>query len=205
MPGCASFKMLAFGLHGVRLLVLGWLCLCALQAQAEEPAESVEPHQAVVRNADTTLVNGVYVLNARIDYQFSPSVLEALENGVPLTLELKIEILHPRKLMWNEKFTSLQQRYRIEYHALSQQYLVKNLNSGIQYNFLSRHDAINALGTVTDLPILDKRLLAPGQRYTARLRASLDIQALPTPLLLQAYLSSQWHLTSEWYVWPLQS
>lgn len=204
MPACASFKALSVGLYGVRLLAFGWLCLHAAQTPAEE-SEPARTQQAVVRNADTTLVNDVYVLNARIDYEFSPAVLEALENGVPLTLQADIEIVHPRRLVWDDKFTDLQQRYRIEYHALSQQYLVKNLNSGIQYNFLRQHDAINALGTITDLPLLDKRLLTPGRHYIARLRARLDLQALPTPLLLQAYLSPQWHLISDWYTWPLQS
>lgn len=205
MPGCANFKMRPRGLNRVRLLLLGWLCLYAAQALPQGQDEPAEPDQVVIRSAGTTLLNDVYVLNADIDYQFSPAVLEALENGVPLTLKLNIEIVRPRQLLWNEQFTDLQQRYRIEYHALSEQYIVKNLNSGIQYNFPSQIDAIDALGTITDLPILDKRLLAPGQRYTGRLRASLDIQALPTPLLLLAYLSPQWHLSSEWYTWPLQS
>ncbi len=191
-------------LHWGRSIFLGWLCLHTMQARAQEPSEP-ESRQFVVHNAGTTLVNGVYTLNASIEYQFGHAVLEALENGVPLTLQLNIQILRPRRLLWNEEFTALQQRYRLEYHALSQQYLVKNLNSGLQYNFPGRQDAINALGTIANLPILDERLLEPGQRYYGRLRASLDIEALPTPLLLMAYLSPQWHLTSEWYTWPLQS
>ncbi|MEO5703307.1 MAG: DUF4390 domain-containing protein [Gammaproteobacteria bacterium] len=185
------------------LLLLGWLCVYALPAQPQEQAQPEKTDQVVIRSAATTLVSEVYVLNADIQYQFSPEVLEALENGVPLTMELNIEIRHPRRLLWDAQFTSLQQRYRIEYHALSQQYIVKNVNSGIQYNFPSRPDAIDAMGTIIDLPILDKRLLEPGRHYFGRLRASLDIEALPTPLLLLAYLSPQWHLTSEWYTWPL--
>ena len=212
-PGCASFNRMIKqtpikepALHWGRSIFLGWVCLYPMQAHAQDREQPEPgPPRFIVHSADTTLVNGVYTLNASIEYEFGRAVLEALENGVPLTLQLSIQILHPRRLLWNEEFTSLQQRYRLEYHALSQQYLVKNLNSGLQYNFHSRQDAITVLGAIVDVPILDQRLLTPGQSYIGRLRARLDIEALPTPLLLMAYLSPQWHLTSEWYTWPLQS
>lgn len=190
---------------------LPWACLLfgllssyvLAQPPRDIPTEEVE--QFIVHHAASNLLNDVYVLNAEIEYRFTPAVLEALENGVPLILEMHIEITRPRDWLWDAQFTDLVQRYRLQYHALTEQYLVKNLNSDIQYNFPSREAAIDALGTITDLPILDKRLLEPGIEYQARLRTSLDLEALPTPLRLLAYLSPQWHLESEWYTWPLQS
>lgn len=199
MRACANSKRL------VRLLLLGALCIYSALAAPQEETDAPQPERFVVQRAETSVVNDVYVLNAEIDYHFNDEVLEALENGVPLTLEVDIEILRPRQWVWNETFTSLRQRYRLLYHALTQQYLVKNLNSDIQYNFPTQQAAITALGTITDLPLLDKRLLKPGEQYLARMRANLDLESLPTPLRLLAYLSPQWHLDSEWFTWPLQS
>jgi len=181
------------------LLVLGWACVG--MARAEEGPKPLE--HFVVEHASTHLVEEVYVLNARILYRFNPDVLEALESGVPLTIRLDVEILRPREWLWNETFTTLVQRYQLQYHALTQQYLVKNLNSGIQYNFPTREGSLEALGEIGDLPLLDKRLLDPGTHYTARLRADLDVESLPGPLRLLAYLSPQWRVQSEWYTWPL--
>src|SRR3990172_595433 len=199
MRACANSKRL------VRLLLLGSLCIYSGLAAPQGETDAQQPERFVVQRAETSVVNDVYVLNAEIDYRFNDEVLEALENGVPLTLEVDIEILRPRQWMLNETFTSLRQRYRLLYHALTQQYLVKNINSDIQYNFPTQQAAITALGTITDLPLLDKRLLEPGEQYLARMRANLDLESLPTPLRLLAYLSPQWHLDSEWFTWPLQS
>lgn len=181
------------------LLVLEWACVGA--AHAEERSKPLE--RLVVEHADTHLAEEVYVLNARISYHFNPDVLEALESGVPLTIRLDIEILRPREWLWDETFTTLKQRYQLQYHALTQQYLVKNLNSGIQYSFPTRQGGLEALGEIGDLPLLDKRLLDPGTPYTARLRADLEAESLPGPLRLLAYLSPQWRVQSEWYTWPL--
>lgn len=199
MRACANSKRL------LQFLLLGSLCIYSGLAASQGETETQQAERFVVQRAETSVVNDVYVLNAEIDYHFNDEVLEALENGVPLTLEVDIEILRPRQWMWNETFTSLRQRYRLLYHALTQQYLVKNINSDIQYNFPTQQAAITALGTITDLPLLDKRLLEPGEQYLARMRANLDLESLPTPLRLLAYLSPQWHLDSEWFTWPLQS
>lgn len=202
MPSCVRFKGLRRRAGWGALLVL-IPCLHAGLVQAQPEVRQLE--RFVVQQAGITLVSDVYVLNAKIDYHFSAEVLEALESGVPLTIELRLEIVRPRQWLWNEEFTSLEQRYLLQYHALSQQYLVKNLNSDTRYNFPTQQAAIDALGTISGLPVLDKRLLTPGEPYIARLRADLDINSLPIPMRLPAYLSAQWHLVSEWYTWPLRS
>lgn len=156
-----------------------------------------------VIGASTKLEGGVYRLNARIEYHFSGPALEALQNGVPLTVELEMEVRRRRPWLWDETVYALTQRFRLEYHALSRQYLVNNLNSGERRGFSSRAAALQFMGQITDFPFLDKGLLTPGERYEGALRAWLDIESLPAPLRLFAHLSDDWRLTSEWYAWSL--
>jgi hypothetical protein len=59
------------------------------------------------------------------------------------------------------------------------------------------------MGQITDFPMLDKGLLNPNERYEGALRARLDLDALPTPLRLFAYISDDWRLASEWRTWRL--
>lgn len=156
-----------------------------------------------VVSASTHLEKGIYLLDARIWYRFRGEPLDALQNGVPLTVELAIEVLRRRELLWDETIASLQQRFRLEYHSLSRQYVVTNLNSGEVKNFPELQAATLFLGRIDRFPLLDASLLPPGGSYFARLRAGLDIDALPVPLQLVAYLSTDWRLTSDWYTWPL--
>jgi hypothetical protein len=154
-------------------------------------------------SAATRLEGGVYRLHARIDYRFSPPALDALHNGVPLTVELEMEVRRRRAWVWDEMVYALTQRFRIEYHTLSQQYLVSNLNSGERRGFPTRSAALQFMGQISEFPLLDQGLLVPGERYEGALRVQLDREALPAPLRLVAYLSDDWRLSSEWYPWPL--
>jgi hypothetical protein len=156
-----------------------------------------------VLGARTQLEKGVYLLDARIRYQFRDEPLNALQNGVPLTVELVIEVLRRRELLWDETIASLKQRFRLEYHTLSRQYVVTNLNSGEVKNFPELQAATDFLGRIDHFPLLDASLLTSGGSYFARLRAELDIDALPVPLQLVAYLSTDWRLISEWYTCSL--
>lgn len=156
-----------------------------------------------ILEASTRLVEEVYLLDARVAFDFTPEAIEALESGVPLVVELEIEVYEPRDMLWDSSVAKLYQRHRIEYRALADRYLVTNLNTGELGNHTSLAGALAALGRLRDFPMLDRRLLRVGVRYGARLRASLDVEALPLPLRPVAYLSSAWDLTSEWHDWLL--
>ncbi|MDP1709093.1 MAG: DUF4390 domain-containing protein [Gammaproteobacteria bacterium] len=180
-----------------------WLAMTAAAAQDVETSYSGNG-EFTVQGGGVRLVDEVYLLDAQIDYLFSKPVLEALENGVPLVIELQIELLRQRGLLWDERKVRLSQRYQLSYHVLTEQYLVKNLNSAAQQSLTNAGAAIEALGQITSLPLIDKRLLLEDENYVVRLRPRIDIDALPTPMRLPAYFSAQWQLTGEWVIWPLQ-
>ncbi len=177
------------------LLAIGLACFC-LTAAADRPG-------IVIRSAHTELVDGVYQLDARYDATLSDSAREALENGVPLVINAAIEVRRVRRYLWKETVASLSQRYRLHYHALSRRYLVVNLNSGVQESAPTLADALRLLGHLERIPVIDRRLLEKGQKYTVRLRIDLDLDALPMPLRTLAYLSPSWYLSSDWYELPL--
>lgn len=98
---------------------------------------SAAPAQFAVHDAKTTLSGEIYYLEAKLEYQFTEVVLAALDNGVTLTLVLDIEVYSPSRYLWEEVIATLEQRYEIQYHALSEQYILRNLNSGSQFVYSS--------------------------------------------------------------------
>jgi len=178
----------------VSLVTLWWLTGASL-AHADE---------FVVRSANTQLVDNVYMLNADIDYEFSETALDALSNGVPLTIRLDIEVERGRGYWLDEEVASLEQFYRLEYHALSEQHIVRNLNSGASESYPSLESAVGALGTMVGFPLLDDNLVDPAEEYEVSLKADLDIESLPSPLRLLAYLTPSWWHGSDWYSWSLR-
>ena len=156
-----------------------------------------------IRHVTTRLIDGVYLLNADVDFAFSEQSLEAMNNGVPLTVLIELEVLRKRDVLWNIPVTKQELRFRIETHALTKRYVVRSLNTGHTRNFRSFADMHQSLGEISGVPIIEASRLNASHRYVGRLRARLDIEALPSPLRPLAYLSRLWRLTSEWYSWPL--
>lgn len=156
-----------------------------------------------ITGINTRLQENVYLLDAHVDYRFSEEALEALDNGVPLTFQLSIEIERKRKWWLDAEVANLQQRYRLQFHPLSHQYLLQNLNSGAFYAFQSLSAALDAMGTLHDFPLLDVQLIEKDEKYEVLLHAELDIESLPSPLRPLAYISPAWRLNSDWYTWSL--
>lgn len=153
--------------------------------------------------ADTRLADGVYLLDAEVEFNLAEKPLDALKNGVPLVIENQIEIIQIRNWLPDTTVASLSQRYQLKYHPLTEQYLVTNLNSGERQNFRVMESALAGLGTVRGLPILDDTLLDSDAEYTVRMRVAIDLEALPAPLRLLAYISGEWRAKSQWQEWQL--
>ena len=176
------------------VLAAGW---------AVPPAAQQDPGRFVVREADAVERSGVYYLNALIDFDLSSDARDALHSGLPIVIRIEVEIIHPRRF-WIDSEQSLTQRYRLEYHALTERYLVVNVNSGDEASFSSLTSALGSVGRIERLPVIDAPLLEEGRRYDIRLRAVLDTDELPGPLRLLAFWRRDWSIASDWYRWRLQ-
>ncbi len=184
----------------------GWpgvaaLLLLLLAGVLAPPA--TQARETRIIDARTLLVDGVYRLGAHVDFDFNDTLNDALHNGVPLLIELRIEVLRERGWLWQELIAELRLRFKLEYHALSRRYLVHNYSTGSQHSFATLNEALNNIGNVYDLPLIDAQLLNPKQTYNVRMRADIDVEALPTPVRVWAYLGSEWSLKSKWYEWQL--
>jgi hypothetical protein len=180
--------------------------LAALMLAAQVTAQSPIERQGYfeVRSASTTLENDVYRLDARLQLVLSTDALEALNAGVPLTIELQTQIIRVRRFYLDEIEADLATRFELEYRPLSQRYIVRNLNSEEQSSFATLFSALNNLGRITSLPVIDAALLDPDSGYRIRVRAMLQTQQYPAPLRLLFFWRSEWHLQSEWYEWILK-
>ena len=166
-------------------------------------AAQERPGRFEVRSASSSLRDGVHFLEARVEYRLSSEAREALDAGVPLTIELEMLVIRHRRIWPDVEVATLRQGYRLEYHALSQRYIVRNLNSGEQSTFATLFSALNFLGRINQLPLIDAALLEPGNRYDGRMRALLSKEDIPGPLQLIAFWRRGWSLESEWFRWRI--
>lgn len=167
-------------------------------------ADELDDANVEILSAGAVLKDQVYYLNARFRLRLKPQMVEALHAGIPLTFSVIVEVYRPRSYIWDAQVALLEQRYELSYQALSQQYVLKNLNSGVVNNFPNLVAASDVLGTIVELPILDRNLLSPDDEYRGRMQVRLDREELPLPLRLQSYFYSDWTLVSDWYSWPIQ-
>lgn len=157
----------------------------------------------VVSNATTRLDNGVWYLDADIDYQLNRTALDALASGLLLDIELDIRLERRRRIIWDAEFAELKQRYQLQYHALTERYIVRNLNSGEQASYASLPTALGRLGQVRGLPLIDDALLERGERYYVEAQAVVDIRGAGGPLAVIRVFWNDWRLESDWVRWRL--
>ncbi len=156
-----------------------------------------------VRSASTGLVEGVHELESRLQLVLSADALDALNSGVALRIELKLEVIRVRRFWPDATDAELIVSYELEYRPLSQRYIVRNLNSGDQDSFATLYSALNNLGRIQGLPVVDDSILEPDKTYRIRLRARLSTEQYPVPLRILFFWRDEWQLGSDWFEWLL--
>ena len=181
------------------LLVLMVFLICQSEGYAQE-----DPGSFGVRSANVTLNEGVYYLDSLIEYRLPSEAREALDSGVPLTIHIDVEFINPRWYWTNENIGELRQSYQLQYHSVSQRYIILNLNTEAQTNFSTLFSALNGLGRITELPLIDAALLDSDQNHYVRIRALLSTEDFPGPLRFLAFWRPDWSISSNWYQWQLE-
>ena len=154
-----------------------------------------------IRSAYVERAEGVYQLNATLDFEVVEGARAAIRDGAPFTLHLEIVVRRERSYWLDEVVATLDQTYELVYHALSDRYLVRNLNSGEQVSYATLDAALDSLRVISNLPILDQALVRPERRHEISLRASVDIRTMPDTLRFILFWSDDWRQRSEWYTW----
>jgi len=143
---------------------------------------------------------GYQKIATRYQQQLSLSreAARALENGVPLTIQMDMEL---RDSMTLTLLADDSRRYEIRFKPLSQHYELTGPGQDDIRTFPRLRHVMSELASMN----LDFRTgpLAPGN-YEFRTRTRLENASLPAPMHLPALFSPDWQHDSEWTTWPFE-
>lgn len=149
-------------------------------------------------------VEQALVLNGNLELGLNTKVEEALSKGIPLEVVIDIQLHRERRFLWDPKIATWTLHRRIQYHALSGQYLVNSLapEAEVGESLLTLTEALKQLGSLNGVTLPLGKAVSEHE-HSVDVRVSLDIEALPTPLRPVAYTSFTWHLNSGWTSWKV--
>lgn len=170
------------------------LCLAALLGGCELLRDQA-PGTLRVRDARLVAVAEGPRLELNLDCQLNGPISDALEHGIPITLEVRLQARSVGGLLRDHR------QVELRYFPLTRRYQLRDTSSGELRSF-------PAYGYLTDaLAALHLPLPARFANLPAGTRLSLDVgldnAALPGALRLPAMLEPAWRLTAPEYVWTV--
>ncbi len=154
-----------------------------------------------VRYASLVFQQDAVALTSGIDYRFSNTLVEALDNGVPLTLTVTTRIRQPRRGLWDETVWRRDLDFQIQYYPLSQVYRVVDETNRFQRSFPRLESALVALGELNEIAFSIEEGWTPPRPSYGEVEVWLNIERLPWALRPIAYFSPEWRLHSNPYRW----
>ena len=175
--------------RAVRFVVGALFALCALLAQAE----------SAIRSAEIVPGDGGYVLNADIEIELNPRLIDAVTRGVSLYFTTEVVIERPRWYWLNETVARRSLDYRLYYHAITRSY---RLSVGtLHQNFDELEEALHTMQRVRNWLVAETEVIQAGVSHEVSLRFRLDTSQLPKPFQVTAIGSSDWNVETDWVRW----
>lgn len=156
-----------------------------------------------ILSANSYELKNSIAIDADLKMHFPDAVVDALENGIPLTIAVEVQVLRKRTWWRNVVIKNSTQLFELRYHPLTNVHEVKNIATDERYSFNSRQDAMAVLGTIRRAILIESKELNKNKHYFVQMRILLDISHLPPALRQVASLSSAWRLESTWYQWQI--
>ena len=181
----------------VAVFLLAAIGSAGLGAQTEDPGDFE------VRTGSHELIDGIYYVNSVISLRLPSDATNALRSRLPLTIRVEVEFLNRLRLWWDTTPHEVSQRSQLTYTPLTDRYVVHNIDTGDRPSFVTLTGALEYIGRVDRLPIVDAALLDEDRRYDVRVRAVLDTVELPGPLSFLAFWRRDWSIESDWFQWRL--
>jgi hypothetical protein len=179
-----------------------WLALATLVMLAL-PLQQARSDDFDVRTANMRLADGYWRLTARIDYHLTDKALAALDNGVALTFRVEVSASRVRRWWTNKEIIDVERDWQLSYEPLTKRYLVKYPDDREETSHATLFGALNAMGRVQGLPIVEASRMNANETYEVAIRAVLDQRTLPGPLQMLAFWGGGFSLESDWYEWTM--
>jgi hypothetical protein len=181
------------------VLAAGCAALFAAAQALAEPLDGV----LEVRSAYVNVDKGVFQLNARIEYPMNEQIQQALKDGVTLIFDLQVAVKRHRRLWFDADVLELTRRRELVYQAVSERYVVRDLDTGAQDAWPTLEEGLQQIGAIDAWPIVVESQLIPSGSYEISVRASVRRGRLPDALRTLMFWSDSWHRASDWYSWSL--
>ncbi len=145
--------------------------------------------------------NQQLALTATVDFTLSEEVLSAIYHDIPILFKTEIILFEKSKFLgFPIETTQKKIEYYTELYAygVNRYYVLYNHRNHKRQTFQTLEDALQTLGTLQALPVVNQSVLLSGKHYFLKVRISLDRWKLPPPLFMNALLNPLWQLDSGW-------
>jgi hypothetical protein len=198
---------MAFFMRGLKKIRSKWQgagALLALILATGNPGSGLASSSGIfIQRAQIDAKENRQVVTADIEYRFPSVALQALDEGIPLTFRVRLRIDRIKSWGWNETLAQDERTIQLRYEPLAKSFQVSDLSSGAALHYASLASALDTLSHLRGWSIPTLPDEADREKREATLSFEFDIESLPLPLRLVAYLSPDWKLDTPPYRWPL--
>lgn len=136
--------------------------------------------QAAIRNVVVTNSRSAVLLYGKVENGFTPEMLAALQNGIPVTFTFMVELYKVRRTWPDHQLAALEFDHTLSYDSLKEEYRIELQEKGGRTTATqSLAKAQDLMSEVNGLQVISLARLEPNEEYLLKIKAKLSRKTLP--------------------------
>lgn len=183
-------------------IIPNWIALFLLSFSC-----SVQAYKIEILYLNDYQLDQQLMVDGFIQFRLPDTIQEALKHEIQLSFETEIELIDRERyfgIPYSHSVKHITFETTLQFSNYNKTYYITNRRNNQVQAFANLNDALNTLGTISNFEILPFSELYRENNYFIRLRTHLNRWQLPTPLILDSLLDSDWDIDSDWEVIAIQ-
>lgn len=148
------------------------------------------------------------LVDSQVIFLLSQEMKDALHHEIPLTFDIEFKLVEKTSLLgitYHRERKHIEYQSKIYFLGFNNQYFISNTRSTSLQVFNNLNDALETFGTIQSFNITNLAELHPSAIYNLEFRIAFNRWELPTPLIINSLIDTDWYLSSGWKSIEIQS
>jgi hypothetical protein len=186
----------------IRILLL--VCLSVLLpvlTMLASPAWG-QPPRPIIPEIVLTHTDQEVLLYINFQGGFDREILEAIADGIPITVTFYLKVYRKRGLWFDEEVLAKIIKHMVKYDTLKKQYRVSEINGLFSSMKVTKDEPtmVRWMSEIEGQPLIPFHLLQPSEAYYVKAMADLQAVKSPFPLSHMPFLAGLWDMGTPWTV-----
>ncbi len=141
-------------------------------------------------------------IDSQVIFILSDEMKKALEHEIPLYFDVELRVLEKKEFLmigYQKLHHTISYQISLSHSNYDNLFIITNMRRQSHQTFNTLQEALRTFGTLRNFNVMNLADFDKNKAYSIEFRVKFNRWMLPTALIINSFIDSNWYLSSDWH------